>query len=509
MTPQDTLYGPRGRLPARRSGGPTATLASRRHWRAVSTDTFGVSSPLLWIMIAAIAFVFALGGSSRADTMSLIVLRPAAMIFLGVALFLGGWETIRRQPMPAIALGTLLLLHLLHLVPLPAELWTALPGRERAIENLSAAQVPLGWRPLSLVPFATWNGLFALAVPIGFWLMCARFGTEKEQGRLVFAIVALAVLSAVLGALQTVSGYDSALYFYRITNSGLAVGLFANRNHNGYFLACAIPMMGYLAGRLQLAGGPARAILLFLSGLVLIVFAGIVLTGSRGALALFLVAVATLPLFVSLRAGGDGLRVRTVLWLAIAIALWLAAATFLLPNTALTRAGGANVVDELRFAIWPIIADQIWTYFPAGAGMGTFVEAYQIAEPNALLRSSYVNHAHNDWLELMLDGGLAGALLLVWGVVAWAFAMTRQFSGPTPSRDRGKLPLLGLVVIGMLGLGSILDYPLRTPSLAVLFALALSWSVSRSGRGQRTGSRTRNAENGRVNDWTERDVEKM
>lgn len=445
-------------------------------------EAFGKHHAWLRIMIAAIGTVFLLGGSARADTASLLVLRPAAMIWLGIAVLAVGWEPLRRQPVAATAFGGFVVIHILHLVPLPPELWSALPGRERAAANLAAAQIELGWRPLSLVPFATWNSLFALAIPLGFWIMAARFKSEKEQSQIVLGIVCLAVLSTALGVAQVMSGYSSPLYFYRITNSGLAVGLFANRNHNGYFLACAIPMMGYLVGRFQKAGGPGRPAYLALAAFVLFAFAGVALAGSRGALVLLLVGIATLPLFVAkpARTGWAGFRPLAI---ATAIAtLCLAAAALFSPTNAISRAVGADLTDELRFTIWPIIFEQVWTYFPAGAGMGTFVETYQIAEPAELLRSSYVNHAHNDWLELLLDGGLAGAVLLGCGTLAWLLSVGRYAASGPELREKRKLPLLGLVVIGMLGLGSILDYPLRTPSLAALFALAVAWTARGAAR---------------------------
>ena len=55
-----------------------------------------------------------------------------------------------------------------------------------------------------------------------------------------FAAFAVAI---VLGLWQMLEGPDSPLYFYTLSNRGLAVGWFANRNHLASFLASCVPMV--------------------------------------------------------------------------------------------------------------------------------------------------------------------------------------------------------------------------------------------------------------------------
>src|SRR5690606_34739815 len=84
------------------------------------------------------------------------------------------------------------------------------------------------------------------------------------------------------------------------------------------------------------------------------------------------------------------------------------------------------------------------------------------------------NHAHNDLLELALTGGLPALSILGW-FVAWfglnAASVLRQ-------RDRSAstdFARLGVVMIVVLLLSSVVDYPLRTPLMAALFAMACGW----------------------------------
>jgi O-antigen ligase len=134
--------------------------------------------------------------------------------------------------------------------------------------------------------------------------------------------------------------------------------------------------------------------------------------------------------------------------------------------------------DELRVAILPILFDLTWTYFPVGAGIGSFESVFRLNEPDVLLAPTYMNHAHNDWLEVALTGGIPAVILLLIALVAFVVRATPLFSRqlkPTPSLC---LARLGSVLILLLAIASSSEYPLRTPSLACLFVVASLWMVS-------------------------------
>ena len=52
------------------------------------------------------------------------------------------------------------------LVPLPPELWTALPSREAAAEAFQLVGRELPWMPVSLSPRATWLSALSLLPPV-------------------------------------------------------------------------------------------------------------------------------------------------------------------------------------------------------------------------------------------------------------------------------------------------------------------------------------------------------
>ena len=425
-----------------------------------------------WVAIAFVILVFLMGGSSRSDISSLLVLRPLAFAFLAYGLV----TAVRGEVIPhrtgLIGLGALVALHIAHLIPLPPAVWTQMPGRSELAENLNVAGMLIGWRPLSIVPFETWNGLFALAVPLAAFFVVCRVRALTQHMRIIYALLGLAFFSAILGLLQGLAPYDAGIYPYHISSRGHAVGLFANRNHNAVFLACAIPIGAFVYGAKVRMEDVSRGWSIGAFSLLALIVATILLTGSRAGLLVMFLAMLSIPLFVDdFFAAVRRIGIKT--WAAAAVIMVsVAALVALSPENAVMRIFATESEAEFRFEIWPVIWREVAGYFPWGAGMGTFVDIYQIAEPDELLREQYINRAHNDWLELLLDAGLAGALLLIFATLSWLWSIAKVVKAPTCSR----LPRLGIVIIGLLALASVFDYALRTPSLAVLFVIAIIWT---------------------------------
>jgi O-antigen ligase len=132
---------------------------------------------------------------------------------------------------------------------------------------------------------------------------------------------------------------------------------------------------------------------------------------------------------------------------------------------------------------FPIVIAGVWKYFPLGSGMGTFVEAYQIDEPDALISDQYFNHAHNDFAELLMTGGVPALLLLIvisglWLVAFFALKKARKTKRDDPGFVQQVLGRAGLAVIAIFALASVTDYPLRVPSLMLYGTLVSVWGLN-------------------------------
>jgi O-antigen ligase len=132
-----------------------------------------------------------------------------------------------------------------------------------------------------------------------------------------------------------------------------------------------------------------------------------------------------------------------------------------------------NQMEDLRWPVWQSILDMLPHYLPWGSGVGSYVEAYQVLEPDNLLRRTFSNHAHNEALETLFTAGIPGAALVV---LASVFLAVAAWRGLRSSGDAALFKRSGIVAIILLAIASLSDYPVRTPILSAVFVLAAIWA---------------------------------
>jgi hypothetical protein len=451
----------------------------------VSALTSGRGQWTVFVFFLGSCFIF--GGGARADITSLLILRPLSWLVVGYAwaIAIASDRPFRRMPLVLVLAMCALLI--LQLIPLPHALWTHLPGRRLVAMINSDVGLQNNWRPLSLSPSRTANSLFAMGVPIGTALLLANLGAKRIYS-VVWALRAAGAASAVLGLLQILGPEQGPLYTYRIANFGTPTGLFANRNHQAVFLASVLPLLAYAFFELRSqANNPRRPLLLaFLVAEGVLCLAIILATGSRSGTALaFAVTLVLLTVwYLADRSGRPSARspLRRLTIPAAVLAL-VALSVLMFANS---RAPGVHRVfqeslaDELRVQVLPVVWGMAKSYFPAGSGFGTFYLVYNIAEPHNLLQSSYLNQAHNDLLQVVVEGG-AGALLLLGAALIWFLRSGWQsWTAFRAAVRMGRTIPLGpfaWLSLAVLLAASVVDYPIRTPALmsvAVILASLLS-----------------------------------
>ena len=441
------------------------------HARAASRPDFSARLSF-WMLSAFLVILWIAGGASRADVLGQGVVRFFAWAFLvGFVLFSARFEWRRVKPI-AILLGLTILLVALQLLPLPPAVWTALPGRDLLIQAAEVSGQPQPWRPISISPGATANALGSLVVPAVVLLLCAQLSRE-QQWHIAAVLLALVFGGCILALLQF-SGASFANPFinYQV---GLVSGNFANRNHFALFVAlgCLIaPVWGFRGERNS--RWKSVAALALLPFFLLVIFA----TGSRAGTLLAILAI--VAGFLMVRA--NAIRELRALPRWASVTIFIASVSvvigavvlslFLGRAVAINRALDLEVAEDLRSKAFPTLVDMIGRYFPAGTGFGTFDPVYRIGEPDALLQPLYFNHAHNDWLEVLLNGGLAGAVLLG-GVLVWV--VTASIMAWRRSEQGNGLAWTGAIGLLLVMLASIPDYPARTPMIMAIVVIAGVW----------------------------------
>jgi O-antigen ligase len=426
-----------------------------------------------WLFASAVStLLLALTFGGADQTAGDPAIQLSALITLGLA-----WHRLRNTSLTPMARAGIVLaaaavaLPLAQLLPLPATIANALPGRAAISSELVGIGADIASH-VSLSPTLTERSLWAL-LP-GLALFCAGLGLPPAaRQRLLATVVIFALVSVVLGLAQLAGGPASPLRFYRPTHAGDAVGFFANRNHFASLLYVALVLTAGLLAVYWRRGAGSRPYAALGAAAVVFCLTGLALARSRMGLALGMLALLGAAAIL-LSAASHGQAVRR--WLLV---------TTLIGTLAVVQIGLYGILsrletDPLQDARWTFFANThslAARYTPLGSGFGTFSHAYQSATPPAQQQSFYVNHAHNDYLELALEGG--------WPAKGWAMAFVAWWLWCTwtawrrPAKDHTLARAASLALL-LLMLHAVVDYALRTSAiLAVAGLLCATVTINR------------------------------
>lgn len=420
-----------------------------------------------------LAVTWVAGGASRPDAFGQVVVRGASWGVLAVAALGSVRPDLGYARLPLLFLLAALMLVVVQLVPLPPDIWQALPGRALFAAPATIAGVAQPWRPMAIMPDAAINAASSLVVPFATLVLVAA-STERERAWLPALLLGLIASSTLLGLLQ----FSGVVFDNPLINDtpGDVNGSFANRNHLALFLA-----MGCLIAPAWASPGGRRSQwrLPVALGLILLFVLTILATGSRAGL-----LVGALGLVIGMLLVREKIRHRlrhAPRWVfpAAVIGILVAVALFVMLSVAADRAASIDRVfdldaaQDMRTRGLPIVLQMIGAYFPVGTGFGSFDPVFRLHEPFDLLKPSYFNHAHNDFLEIILNGGLPGALLLMGAIAWWAIRSVNAWRGGSTTAR------LGSATVFLILVASVSDYPLRTPQMMAVLAIAALWMGDR------------------------------
>lgn len=443
----------------------------------------GLHNAIFFLSFALIGTSIIMGGGTHSGFFADVLLQLMSLPLLWVATAkLTEATAIRSAKLPLLFITAVAAIPLMQLIPLPASIWARLSGRDVIANTYVLLGESLPWRPLTLSPAATWLSALAILPPATIFFATLTLSYWQRR-TLSVALVAIGVMSAFLGLLQLVDGANSALRFYSVTNTSEAVGFFANRNHFAALLyvamVFAICWMVELATKFRWQPRSrffdTHDIFFFAAfGVAFVVlFAGQMMARSRAGLLLAIAALLSRFFFFLV----PDRRARSVGFLSnkFVIGIIIAAVVFSLPAT-LSRIldrFGLDAVSDARFTIVRNTICAAFSYMPFGSGLGTFVPVYQMFEKPNDIGVAYINHAHNDALEIWLEAGVPGLVLMAIYVCWLARRMARVWrdAGDEHMRsiDRG-LAGAAVIVLVLLLVHSLVDYPLRTYALSAIAA---------------------------------------
>lgn len=424
-----------------------------------------------WHLAALLIIAVTFGGGGVGAGLANLVVQLAAIVAMALHRLAFALFFLRRPDWLTVLVIASVLLPLLQLIPLPAALWSKLPGRDMVASSLELAG-GAGWYPLSLDMGRTLTSAVGTLVPLVIIVLGSVLPSERRRW-LVRVTVGTGIATMLVGSLHLLQPGLADFYATPANPSmpGVMLGTFADRNSCAVFLdGCLLLLIALPRTNLS-----TPAFVLGAGGAALL-FMGTVLTQSRTGIVLLAVPLALLA-FQAISRRGKGqaetsatsvLVSRSMLAITVAAALafgaagWMGVGRF---DDILTRFDSAG--DGKRAEMREDSLSAAAHYWPIGAGMGTFDEVFQVDESLEYLSSHPAGRAHMDYYELAIEAGIAGLILtaawLLWVIVATWKALGRK----------DWLALAGTGVVLCLAAQSVLAFPLRNQAVLALAALAI------------------------------------
>jgi len=337
---------------------------------------------------------------------------------------------------------------------------------------------------LSMDVEATRHALIVLFFLAASFIIAASFFVSRE--RLWLLANVLTVFGALVAGFALIQYFtwNGRFYWLRATRYSV-FGPFVNHNHFAGYMAMLMPVP--LGLMLRAVRGPVQLLYGFVTVLM---GTATIMSGSRSGVISLVAALGLMAVLNrrSRRPMDDQLPTkRFVFWRAWPIAVvtlaMIAGVVWIGATPIIERFGGA--VDQLlrsgtpdvsRATMWNETIKIIRDHPILGTGLGTYHTVYPSYATTENLFG--LDYAHNDYLQILADGGAVGGVIAAWFIIVIFSNVYRGLQ----SRD----PLFaGLALAGGAGIFAVLvqslsDTNLQIPSNALLF-LVLSGVVSRVG----------------------------
>ncbi|MER9971834.1 O-antigen ligase family protein [Mesorhizobium sp. M0060] len=397
------------------------------------------SRPSEWdkYLLGSVLFVSLLIGGGTASGLYTDTLIEVAAILSAAAVF--SHNPGQSGPHSVLwLLAFAVLLAFLQIVPLPAAVFNDLRPKLLLGDTWAA---DTQFRFISVGVGRTVECLLYLLAAAAFFLAVLRLRVEQVNALLPFFFMGV-ICNGLAGAIQYSLSNDIAIV--GLLPFTISAGLFANVNHFSALLFVSIPFVvyyGLFRGHLLSGSFGLIALLLLLLA-----------AGSRAGVLIGLAITVLSVIFLSARSRASGF---SVLLIFVGLSVYTIGAWTKVDADAIDPAFGRG-----EFARTTI--DGIKENWATGVGFGNFQKAYQIYEKESMIFEKFVNHAHNEYLEVAFEGGIPAILLMLSYFVLLAATLV--------SDRRDPFQKAAFLSVSFLLIHSLVDYPLRTEALAMTFA---------------------------------------
>jgi len=435
---------------------------------------------------------------------ALTVVWTMVLVLLGTWLL--KWISLREpsavSPPFWLAALLFLLLIIFQLIPVPAS-WhdfltsgpSALVENSASVSNLEKRLADHPWRSLTLNPRATQVGLVNLVTCLAFCLILTNNFLSLERVKtLIFALVGVGSFEAIYGLFEYWSGRQNIFWYKKVYYLEEVTGTYVNHNHFAGLMELTIPLTiavftveysrHFVDGKTQFFSTLKKlsvetclklAALLIAMG---VMFMALVLSKSRVGLVASILSLIVLAALAQKRRGHSA-----VVQIAIGLTLISGLVTIRFDRGPIERFSWWQDEAQIRFNLWKDAIKMVPDFPLFGRGLGTFRQAIpyyrsklDFVNISDAPHGAFWHHAHNDYLQLLIECGAVGFLLMIWGFIRTSRHLILGLARNTD----WEIATIGYALLsGMVALliHSFFDFNFHIPANALIFCTLLGLSL--------------------------------
>lgn len=393
---------------------------------------------------------------------------------------------------PLLSLCAIAALGAVQLLPMPvATLRQLSPLSASVYETANGILKLFGRAPLqpriSIAPWETAStALLTLAYAALFTSAAILCTTRLRRRIFLGALFATSVIHVVYAAVAPPGRHEGELV-------SRVHGAFVNPNHFAGYLEIALAFafatiwLETISGRdrtqgIREAGERLEKRLVPMVLRILlwgVIAAGIALSRSRGGILAALLTTIAMIVLASIRRRSQRFTFAIAVTLAVAAGLvFVAVTTGNAPLLRFMASDPRDIRTDTRMEIWTASLDAWRTSPLLGDGLGAFRESFRRVQPREVI--GLVEQAHDDFLQMLVTGGVVGAALIV---IAFSsiFALLMRAWLRQPHREERAIALGGLGALLSLVLHGIVEFNMSIPAIPATLAavLGLAWAAAR------------------------------
>jgi O-antigen ligase len=340
---------------------------------------------------------------------------------------------------------------------------------------------------ISVDPYASWTTIMRLlAYGVVFYLAVQLCRARHRARHALLAVTLISGIYAVYGLAAQFSQTDTILWFHKWAYIGFVTSTFVNKNnyatYAGLGVLCATALLIELVERaVEFTPDPRLRLRQTITALtergvyfvltLVCLLTALLLSGSRGGLAATVAGLGILFLTFARTRGSSSRLLRSfgLIFAVVAVGLFLFSGEITAERFA--------EADAARPKVYSTVIGAIETNPLLGTGLGSFAEIFPLYQQPDIPGNWH--EAHNTYLELALELGVPGTLLLALGTVVAALLCLR---GAFRRRRDALYPALAVAATILIGSHALVDFSLQIPAVATTYAFLLGLGYAQSWR---------------------------